>query len=117
MQGNSFDMDFSPSKATECGKLKHCGDILIFNTLPKALLKSQQENAEHGIKNPLLFHSTTGSVLESKHGSKAPLHGVQRRTISVDNFFVFLRLLFFAVLLLYVTLCMMWVLYFNFLMC
>ena len=30
-------------------------------------------------------------------------HGVQRRMILVDNFFVFLRLLFFAVLLLYVT--------------
>ena len=30
-------------------------------------------------------------------------HGVQRRMISVDNFFVFLRLLFFALLLLYVT--------------
>ena len=30
-------------------------------------------------------------------------HGVQRRMISVDNFFIFLRLLFFAVLLLYVT--------------
>ena len=29
--------------------------------------------------------------------------GVQRRIISVDNFFVFLRLLFFALLLLYVT--------------
>ena len=29
--------------------------------------------------------------------------GVQRRMISVDNFFVFLRLLFFALLLLYVT--------------
>ena len=28
------------------------------------------------------------------------IHGVQRRMISVDNFFVFLRLLFFAVLLL-----------------
>ena len=28
-------------------------------------------------------------------------HKVQRRMISVDNFFVFLRLLFFAVLLLY----------------
>ena len=28
---------------------------------------------------------------------------VQRRMISVDNFFVFLRLLFFALLLLYVT--------------
>ena len=31
-------------------------------------------------------------------------HGVQRRMISVVNFFVFLRLLFFALLLLYVTL-------------
>ena len=30
-------------------------------------------------------------------------HGVQRRMISVDNFFVFLRLLFFALLMLYVT--------------
>ena len=31
-------------------------------------------------------------------------HGVQRKMISVDNFFVlFLRLLFYAVLLLYVT--------------
>ena len=30
-------------------------------------------------------------------------HGVQRRMILVDNFFVFLRLLFFALLLLYVT--------------
>ena len=30
-------------------------------------------------------------------------HGVQRRMISVDNFFVFLRLLFFALLLLYAT--------------
>ena len=29
-------------------------------------------------------------------------HGVQHRMISVDNFFVFLRLLFFALLLLYV---------------
>ena len=35
-------------------------------------------------------------ILETKHG-------VQRRMISVDIFFVFLRLLFFAVLLLYVT--------------
>ena len=31
------------------------------------------------------------------------LHGVQRRMISVDKFFVFLRLLIFALLLLYVT--------------
>ena len=30
-------------------------------------------------------------------------HGVQRRMISVDIFFVFLRLLFFALWLLYVT--------------
>ena len=32
-----------------------------------------------------------------------PAHRVQRRMISVDNFFVFLRLLFLALLLLYVT--------------
>ena len=31
------------------------------------------------------------------------MHGVQRKVISVDNFFVFLRLLFFALLLLFVT--------------
>ena len=31
------------------------------------------------------------------------LHGVQHRMISVDNFFVFLILLFFALLLLYET--------------
>ena len=31
------------------------------------------------------------------------IHGVQRRMISVDIFFVFLRLLFFALLLLYKT--------------
>ena len=31
------------------------------------------------------------------------VHGVQRRMISVVNFFVFLRLLFFALLLLYAT--------------
>ena len=31
------------------------------------------------------------------------MHGVQRRMISVDNFFIFLRLSFFALLLLYVT--------------
>ena len=30
-------------------------------------------------------------------------HGVQRRMISLDNFFVFLRLLFFTLLLLYET--------------
>ena len=45
------------------------------------------------------------------------LHGVQRRTISVVNFFVFLRLLFCALLLLYVTLCTMMKLYFTILMC
>ena len=35
--------------------------------------------------------------------SIVPTEGVQRRMISIDNFFVFLRLLFFAVLLLYET--------------
>ena len=36
-------------------------------------------------------------------GRTVKVHGVQRRMISVDNFFVFLRLLYFALLLLYVT--------------
>ena len=36
------------------------------------------------------------------HVGMFSLHSVQRRMISVDNFFVFLRLLFFALLLLYV---------------
>ena len=40
-------------------------------------------------------------LLEQKCGLQG--HGVQRKMISVDNFFVFLGLLFFAVLLLYVT--------------
>ena len=35
--------------------------------------------------------------------SMLPSHGVQRRMILVNNFFVFSRLLFFAVLLLYET--------------
>ena len=45
------------------------------------------------------WHSTTVSQL------RQPVfwHGVQPRMISVDNFFVFLRLLFLALLLLYVT--------------
>ena len=38
---------------------------------------------------------------DSIANSEDPVHGVQRRMISVDNFFVFLRLSFFAVLLLY----------------
>ena len=37
------------------------------------------------------------------HGASLQLHGVKRRMISVVNFFVFLRLLLFALLLLYVT--------------
>ena len=42
-------------------------------------------------------------------------YGVQRKMISVDNFFfVFLRL-FFALLLLYVTKCMLWRLHVAFL--
>ena len=42
-------------------------------------------------------------VYNRVHFSDEALHGVQRRIISVDFFFVFLRLLFFALLLLYVT--------------
>ena len=44
-------------------------------------------------------------------------HGVQRRMISVVIFFVFLRLLFFALLLLYVTKCTLWRLCVAFLKC
>ena len=49
----------------------------------------------------------TSAVDSGRKASTQPTnirkHGVQRRMISVDNFFVFLRLLFFALLLLYVT--------------
>ena len=44
------------------------------------------------------------------------LHEVHCRMVSVVNFFVFLRLLCFALLLQNMTLCMMWKLYFTFLM-
>ena len=40
------------------------------------------------------------SDLFYRYDSLTSQHGVQRRMISVDNFFVFLTLLFFAVLLL-----------------
>ena len=46
---------------------------------------------------------TRNLALASVNNKDAEYHGVQRRMISVDNFFVFLRLLFFAVLLLYAT--------------
>ena len=45
------------------------------------------------------------------------MHRVQGRVISVVNFFVLLRLLYFALLLLYVTYCALWKPYFAFLMC
>ena len=51
------------------------------------------------------------------HRVVEPMHGVQRRMISVVNCFIFLRLLFVALLLLYLTYCTMWKLYFTFLMC
>ena len=44
-------------------------------------------------------------------------HGVPRRMISVDNFFVFSRLLIFALVLLYVTWCTLWRLRMTFLKC
>ena len=44
--------------------------------------------------------ATKQIVCKAKEASS---HGWQHRMISVDNFFVFLRLLFFALLLLYVT--------------
>ena len=48
----------------------------------------------------------TEAVLLSAYRPKetaSSIHGVQCRMISVDNFFVFLRLLLFALLLLHVT--------------
>ena len=51
-------------------------------------------------------HVTTKPVLRASvqvQRKQGCTHGVHCRMISVDNFFVFLRLLFFAVLLLYVT--------------
>ena len=50
----------------------------------------------------LLFLYTQGVDVKLIQGYLMRLHGVQRRMISVDYFFVFLRLLFFALLLLYV---------------
>ena len=47
--------------------------------------------------------STLLVPVAAQAGSETPKHGVQRRMISVVNYFVFLRLLFFAVLLLHVT--------------
>ena len=57
----------------------------------------------------IIFHLKPNRQKLEKHhvnGSQTRrdnYHEVQRRLISVDNFFVFLRLLFFALLLLYVT--------------
>ena len=47
------------------------------------------------------LEKSTVNIIFSARSSH--MHGVQRRMISVDNFFVFLGLLFFALLLLYVT--------------
>ena len=44
-----------------------------------------------------------GAITSSDNCYRLVNHGVQRRMISVVNFFVFLRLLFFALFLLYVT--------------
>ena len=49
------------------------------------------------------FHSMHFKISEQVSLLYGIKHGVQRRMISVDNCFGFLRLLFFAVLLLYVT--------------
>ena len=44
-----------------------------------------------------------GKVIKNLKFKKKSSHGVQRRMIPVDNFFVFLRLFVCALLLLYVT--------------
>ena len=43
------------------------------------------------------------SIQDIHHEYEDWIHGVQHRMISVDNFFVFLKLLLFALLLLYET--------------
>ena len=56
----------------------------------------------HPLTISKIFSSVAAWPINAKFYAKPPWHGVQRRMISVDNLFVFLRLLFF-VLLLYVT--------------
>ena len=52
----------------------------------------------------VLYHSpNVQSTNKRSQDEELHLHRVQLRMISVDNFFVFFRLLFFALLLLYVT--------------
>ena len=54
--------------------------------------------------SPCLIRFIPDSVQNPvRTNAHSPFHGVQRRMISVVNFFIFLRLLFFALLLLYVT--------------
>ena len=49
--------------------------------------------------------------------SKHYYQGVERRMVLVVNFLVFIKLSFFALLLLYVTWCTMWTLYMAYVSC
>ena len=51
----------------------------------------------------IVYDNDAERPTDGQPGKRRGVHGVQRRIISVVNFFVFLRLLFFALLLLYVT--------------
>ena len=76
------------------------GLLLLHALLPTIMVSVW---ADEVLRCYLLTHSED-CVLFSVHMMRfLKLHGVQRRMISVDNFFVFLRLLFFALLLLYET--------------
>ena len=75
--------------------------------LPAIPVEAQRAGRDRGKHHSLFFQKQlrcpycrvlTFSPLTRTH----PMHGVQCRMISVDNFFVILRLLFFALLLLYV---------------
>ena len=91
-----------------CSLFAHfkCGRRLSFT---KFGLKSEErifyhkvvppKDADRNANNEDPDQTTPQSVQKSAHN----LHGERRRMISVDNFFLFLRLLFFALLLLYGT--------------
>ena len=78
------------------------------NTLHKQAKEQQSNRRTNGAYLLILLISFVSSPVFSSHKNcldQAILmsQGVQRRMISVDNFFAFLRLLFFALLLLSVT--------------
>ena len=79
------------------------------NEYPQSMFKSKNKKkvhlcTPHYIKVGCKGNRSHGHViLMHRRFDSVTSHGVQRRMISVVIFFVFLRLLFFALLLLYVT--------------